>query len=354
MLILHSNRLSHASSLTTYLPTPPPELKPRDVKAPTLEPPHVAEEVDKSIKSGRVVEPPEDGNVNGDQWSGWDTPKPDAPAVAPKTGNPRWPRIRGPPPRKNVWPKQRDMKPRPSESESDGGISCKSNSNGDPTYDVKKLVDWNGDWLPPPEEWSARKGHSSRHFGQGIERWIDGHAKDCLTVMEVTTLPSFIDERACREVVPKYWIASRVEQGSLAKFWKLMPTRQPTALSDVSTHRPFWERYGEEPIGCFIEGLAIPDAKVDMNDPENNFGGADLLASATDRIECIMERRHKSHRKALAKQKRPAHDSVPVEPRPQVQRFKPLSNVYFRPVIPADIEGITVSQTCAQSTSSNH
>jgi hypothetical protein len=352
MLILHSNRASHASSLTTCLPTPLQEVKPRDADAPTLKPPHSAEKVDKPSEADETVQTPENGNVNNDQWSGWDTPKPDPPAAAPKTGNPRWPRVRGPPPKKTVWPKQRDMKPRSDESESDGGISCKSDSNGDPNYDVKKLTDWNGDWLPPPEEWSARKGHTSRHFGQGIEQWIDGHAKDCLAMMDITTSPLFRGE-AGREVVPKYWVASRIEQGSLGEFWKLMPTRQPTALSDVSAHRPFWERYEEEPLGCFIEGLAVPDAKVDQDDPENNFGGPDILIPANTRIKGIIEGRRKSHLKALAKQKRPVRVSVPVGPQSPVQRFKPLSNVYFRPVQPADIEGIAVSQTCAQSTSSN-
>jgi hypothetical protein len=101
---------------------------------------------------------------------GWDTSFPEPVQAAPKVGNLRWPRVRQPY-KKTVWPKNKDMKAIPTDSSSDGGVSFNSDSGGDPNYDIKKLMDWNGDWLPPPEQWAARKGHSSRHFGQQIEKW---------------------------------------------------------------------------------------------------------------------------------------------------------------------------------------
>lgn len=121
--------------------------------------------------------PPSTQKLEGGGWTGWDEPKPDPPPQ-PKRVNPRWPTKNIP--RKTVWPKNRDMKAPPTDDgQSEGGISFKSDSNGDPDYDVKKLMDWNGDWLPPPVEWSARNSFSDRHFGAGIERWINGHDASC-------------------------------------------------------------------------------------------------------------------------------------------------------------------------------
>jgi hypothetical protein len=340
MLKLHSYRTSHASTRTNSLPTTPMDPKSSKAEAPQGHTPRTPE---KSIT-------PETQTVNGESHPGWDTPKPSPPPAAPKAGNPRWPRTRGPA-KKTVWPKQRDMKPLPSESDSDGGVSFKSDSNGDPNYDVKKLIDWNGDWLPPPEQWSARKGHTSRHFGQGIEQWINGHGEECLGDLEVKGSLTFTDDSctevvpgSCKEVVPKYWIVSQIEQKSLGEFWKLMPTRQPSALSDVNVQPPFWERYTEDSEGYFIDSLVVPDAEVDFDDPDNNFGGADLLASATSRIAAIEERKKLTLRRSAAKQKRTLPESKPVGPPPEDRRIVPKSNVYFRPVQPADIEGIAVSR----------
>ncbi|KAF1914697.1 hypothetical protein BDU57DRAFT_301561 [Ampelomyces quisqualis] len=276
-------------------------------------------------------------------WGGpsaWAEPKPEAPA-APRRENPRWPRTRGPP-KKTVWPKQREMRPVPTaSSQSDGGVSCKSNSHGDSCYDVKKLTDWNGKWLPPPEEWSARKGHTNRHFGQDIERWMNGHPEECRRKMD-TTSPSFCKDGTCKELVPKNWIVSNIEQGSLNQFWKLMPSREPAALSDISDRPPFWERYEEtKGTGAFIEALTVPDALVDPTDLANHFQGADVMASAEVRLESIMRHRRNSHKRLLAKQRRPIKEVVPTAPQLPDRRLIPKSNVYFRPVHPADVEGIS-------------
>jgi hypothetical protein len=307
--------------------------KPSKAGTPRVSTPNVPE---------KVATTPETETANDESYPGWDVPKPSPPPAAPKAGNPRWPRTRGPP-KKNVWPKSREMKALPSESDSDGGVTFKSDSNGDPNYDVKKLMDWNGDWLPPPEQWSARKGHSSRHFGQGIEQWINGHPNECTQKMEVE---AFFEEGNCKEVVPRYWIVSTIEQKSLGEFWKLMPMRQPLALSDVSAHPPFWERYEDTSKDCFfIEGLAVSEEKVDPDDPNNHFGRADLLASATQKMEGIKARDQRQRAKQIAKQNRVVPDTKPVGPQPADRRIKLESNVYFRPVQPADIGGIAVSST---------
>jgi hypothetical protein len=294
-----------------------------------------------ATNTAKVDTPLPTAEPDGNGWLGWDTPVPEPPPAAPKKGNPRWPRMKGPP-KKTVWPKSRDMKPMPSDSSSDGGISFKSNSNGDPHHDVKKLVDWNGDWLPPPVEWSARKGHTDRHFGRTIEQWIDGHPQLCTDKVPID-LTALSDDKDCKEIVPRYWVLSTVEQGSLGDFWKSMPLRQPSALSDVSVLPPFWERYEQEP-SYFIEGLVVPDACVDPSDLENHYAGVNLMACAEERVATIMQHRLHSQRRSLAKQKRPVPESVPAAPQLPDRRIFPKSNVYFRPVQPGDEKDIAVSE----------
>lgn len=93
--------------------------------------------------------------------------------------------------KRHLWPKNRDMKPI-SDDEEEGGVECRSDSNGDPNYDVKKLVDWNGDWIAPPETWSARHAFTDRHFGAGIEKWINGHDASCTqNLTELLMSPEF-------------------------------------------------------------------------------------------------------------------------------------------------------------------
>mgnify|MGYP003624103294 CR=1 FL=1 len=233
------------------------------------------------------------------------------------------------------------MKAMSTDSSSDGGIACRSDSNGDPDYDVKKLMDWNGDWLPPPEQWAARKGHINRHFGQAIEHWINGHDDDCTKNMEIG--PHF-NEDGSKELVPRYWIITKIEQDSLGTFWRQFPERAPAPVSDIdlTAELPYWERY-EDGTSSYLNGLIVPEASVDLSDPENHMGGFDLLICAAEKVRLIEERKTRAHARTLARQRRPLRESVPTGPPQEDRRIRPKSNVYFRPVQPADVTGIAVS-----------
>jgi hypothetical protein len=274
-------------------------------------------------------------------WKGWDaaisTP---ASAAPPRRNNPNWPRGPKPPPKKTVWPKQSEMRAKPDES-SDGGVSFVSNSGGDPDYDVKKLMDWNGDWLPPPEQWSARKGYSQRHFGKAMEQWMNGHGAECVEPVEIS--PSAFTEGG-REIVPRYWVVDRMENKSMGEFWKEMSGRAPAPLSDcvLCADPPFWERY-EDDTGFYIDALDVPEAKVDPVDPENSLAIADVLCSATERAESIAKRKRQILARSLAKQRRPIRESMAPAAVIEDRGIHPTSNVYFRPVNPADVRGIAVS-----------
>ena len=53
--------------------------------------------------------------------------------------------------------------------DNDGGVLLKSNSNYNPTYYIRKITDWEGNWLPAPVEWEGRGGFSGRNFYNCIE-----------------------------------------------------------------------------------------------------------------------------------------------------------------------------------------
>lgn len=329
MLIVRSNRASDSSRQTTSSPNTAQE--------------HLHEEIKLEQDTNDKASASQSAQINGDETTivpnglAWDTPKPTPPPVTPREENPRWPRIRG---LRHVWPKQSEMRARSSSDSSvDGGVICKSDSNGDPDYDVKKLMDWNGDWIPPPEQWTGRKGHINRHLHQGVEEWIDAHPKEINGEhLKYNTSPTFCGGG---EIVPRFWVINKIEQGSLGEFWKSMPIRSPRTLSDVSEHPPFWERYKQDD-DCIVEALEVPDARVDPEDLDNHRVGQDLLASATHNVGGIIRFRQRKELKAQKKQNRPVRLTVPTGPPPPDRRIVPKANVYFRPVQPRDVEGIAV------------
>ena len=176
-------------------------------------------------------------------------PKPSA-TPRKQNNNSRWPRAPKSPKKKHVWPKSRDIpKGRSSGSQNDGGVGPKSDSEEDPSYDVKKLMGWNSDWLPPPEEWAARKGSITRDFGQVIEKWADEHKRDCIKPLKINS-PSFLGAKNAngewknKELVPRYWLHDSIDGDGIRKFWSEFPHRAPIALCgiDVRLDPPYWER----------------------------------------------------------------------------------------------------------------
>ena len=302
------------------------------------------------------------GNTN----AGRDVPAVKHSPAAPKSRNPRRPR--GPQPyKKQVWPKNKDMKPVPSSSCSDGGVACWSNSNGDPDYDVKKLLDWNGDWLPAPESWYARKGHNDRHLGDHVEQWINGHAPECIGSMYYPPDTFSPEQGVCRELAPRYWLEAKVEGTNLRESWKIISTSYPQPLDDgdLTSHPPWWELYEDvvytEVIhkgtqdqkylrhsSCYLNALPVPDDKVDPNIAEN-LSGPHNMASATEKILAIKEHREEKQRRMLARRNRPVPNLTPVVLPVEDRRLRPSANIYIRPVQPADVDSIAVSPVFYQS-----
>lgn len=294
-------------------------------------------------------------------YNGRDQPKAESPPITKAPGNPRWPR--GPQPyKKTVWPKTKDMMYIPSSSDSDGGVSFRSNSNGDPEYDIKKLTDWNGDWLPAPETWSARKGHADRHFGAHIAQWAQAIPRECH--IQVYLPPNTFT--LSKEVAPRYWLEVKIEGDNLRENWqKLVTTKSEPELvdeNDVVDYLPWWELYEdviyEETIDAsdnrdqkrlthassYLHALPVPDARVDFEDEERPSTPY-LLASTEAKVQAINKRVEAKHRKTMAKRSRPIPESkLPVQQMVD-RRLRPEANICIRPIQASDVLGITVSQS---------
>ncbi|KAL1800942.1 hypothetical protein ACET3X_001284 [Alternaria dauci] len=292
-------------------------------------------------------------------YEGWDEPKADLPVAKKQSGNSRWP-SRTQPYKKTAWPKSRDMKYIPSSSNSDGGVDFKSNSDGDLYYDIKKLTDWNGDWLPPDVTWSARKGYTDRHFGTHIEQWVNNHPPDSRNGVTPYFPPDTFTKG--KELAPRYWLEVKVGGESLREFWKglVNPEKEPKPLdaNDLVDYLPWWELYEDvvytETIDddeggsprvvthptSYLRALDVPDARVDFDDPE--FPSAPwMLVSVDEKVQEKNKRAAEKHRKLMAKRSRPVPESKFPASEMVDRRLHPEANIYIRPVKAADVEGIS-------------
>lgn len=233
-----------------------------------------------------------------------------------------------------------------------------SDSNGDPDYDIKKLLDWEGKWMPPPEDWANRKGFSDRHFEQVIETWINGHAEECTLPMDTDWKVGFDQETLKRNIpedvksgkvlVPRYWAEVKVEDMTLRDFWRDLPHHSPAAVDDddITENSPWWDRFVENGAN-YVAPLDVPTAYVDMDDPENyapSVGTKAAMASAAEKVEVLIATRIWKERRRLARQNRPVSPvDVTIIQQEEQRRLRPTVNMYIRPVQASDVQGITVS-----------
>ena len=85
---------------------------------------------------------------------------------------------------------------------SNSGVSVKSNSNQDPTYDIRKLTDWEGNWLPAPVKWEGCGGFLGCNFYNCIEAWMNKLEKVNKENMDISN-PAFVVETN-GEVTPHF------------------------------------------------------------------------------------------------------------------------------------------------------
>jgi hypothetical protein len=244
---------------------------------------------------------------------------------------------------KPYWPKSSEMKAQPVEDEGDDGLSSNSNSNGDPLYDVKKLIDWSGNWMPPPEVWTGRNTFRDRHFGESMEVWMK-RSEACGTsklVMDINPADFLADHG--RDLVPRDWVPSQIEGDSPQEFWRSLPSRAPAPVDDGDTDetKPWWESYAN-PTTEYLSFVDVPDAWIDPEHADNKKRVMPLTSkAAVDRVKGNQEA---EYRKTMARRNRPTviSTSMNVPATPDLS-LKPTANIYLRPAQPADVPEITVS-----------
>jgi hypothetical protein len=148
-----------------------------------------------------------------------------------------------------------------------------------------------------------------------------------------------------KELAPKYWIPEKVEGEPVRIFLTQLPSRAPPALSDMGdtdSPVPWWDRYNDCLADCFLEAPPAPEAKIDVNDTENELECPYAMISTTDRLRKLKERAQKKERRRLARLNRPVAPVVVDPPAPDLS-LRPKANFYIRPIQPADVRGIMVT-----------
>ena len=238
---------------------------------------------------------------------------------------------------RSAWPKYSDMKPSPIDPSEDGGISFRSNSNGDPNYDVRQLMDFEGNWMPPPEVWVGRNSFRDRHFGDTIEKWAEGaEAAGCKDIT-MNIDPDMFNANINSDMAPRLWVPTQIEGDAPQDFWRTFPSRDPAPLSDVDLTdlKPWWENY-RDGTTSYMSPVEVPLAKVDTAEEVNQQPGVTRTSNlAVRKMNEISEERT---RRIIAKRNRPVK-VIPIPEGPDMS-LKPTANIYLRPVQPADISGI--------------
>lgn len=269
-------------------------------------------------------------------------------------------------PRKSHWIKNRDLKPRSSE-ESDGGAyvdpswGVQEEDRDDPDYDVKKLVDWNGNWLPGEVDWEGRMAFDYDH-GRGlrIDKWLSGielayniyydgpgadrfhgdYGRVRTPAYPMEQSDDYEDqEKALEEwanagdIIIRHWIPKEIDNASPQAFWRSYPTRAPAPLSDVDLNEfpPYWEVF-EGGEFCFIPAFDVKThrAEEDKFRPEMEVT-----------VNELMERKARGDQERIARIMRKRNG--PSSPVPTIfaeNALKPTANIYLRPVTAPDAHQI--------------
>ncbi|KAK0640137.1 hypothetical protein DIS24_g9664 [Lasiodiplodia hormozganensis] len=219
---------------------------------------------------------------------------------------------------------------------SDTGFN--SNPGADPQHDIKKLVDWEGNWLPGPTDWESRRSFHHHNFNEEMMRFVYGSIDKDATV-DVRNEPSFLSIPH-GEVAPHAWASIRIEGTSLQEWWS---NHVGSSLAEPDS-KAWWRDYISEESSLLVP-YHVPEAKVDPADTEGQILYVHDLGSghASDKL---MERRNKKkadreRRNALEREQ---HAALAAEMKPATfempEKIKPKISLYIRPALAADAHQI--------------
>ncbi|KAK3065514.1 hypothetical protein LTS18_006225 [Coniosporium uncinatum] len=215
----------------------------------------------------------------------------------------------------------------------------------DPADAVRALVDWNGDWLPPPVEWEGRRSYRDRDFHATIEGWITNGECECrerkksgkcscrtIEISRYCDIPN--GEIALRE-----WVPTDITGEAPQLWWKRQMGLFGEDEEFVRMPLPWWNMY-QSNQGQVIVPLKVPTTRLDPND--SGYARAVAESTSNQRIEAKAarytraEEEKKRHKRRTREQKR--NESKPLElPNPN----RPSANLYIRHVTPLDISQMT-------------
>lgn len=297
-------------------------------------------------------------------------------------------RQQNPKPRQSAWIKAKDMKPRPEDLDSDGGIfiddgwEAWKKNHSEWNADQPQLHDWNGDWLPAPVEWAGRHQYTHSDLGKLVDDWSQGvwraYENDAKKKQIEKELPCRIDsitlytmpymenwtqgiyelrsdkkglelpeqwkpDFALRAdpVAIKEWIPKFIEGESPRNFWKTLPQRAPDTASDVGLDGcPWFDLVHKD--HCLLSAPEVPEARCDPEDTACKLPGYEMTAQkAIDKKETATQLRARKQQEKRACAVAGAALTAEMLAHKPEKALNPAANIYVRPVTMVDIGAIT-------------
>lgn len=255
------------------------------------------------------------------------------------------------------------MRARPGDTEEDWGgvnVNDKGDNGGwpseqssdldDPYYDVKKLVGWDGEWIPPPVDWDSRRPYNPRHLQKLIHAWVNevhcayNNSEVCGFVPIGHPAYAGMWTTGGDIVIPE-WVPREIEEGTSAQnFWRSYPSRAPPPLEDddISNTKPWWENFSAD--YCVLANLDVPDAKLDPSVDSNNSPHA--LETTNDCVARKEKEMNKREDKREQRNRRVTYNITKVLVEIPDTGLKPKANFYIRPVLLSDAAQIAQLYNC--------
>jgi L-amino acid N-acyltransferase YncA len=220
--------------------------------------------------------------------------------------------------------------------------SYKSESDGDPDHDIRKLTDWEGKWLPAPVEWEGRRGFSDKNSYQTIDAWVTRTVKACRDIIDVTAAEFKAHENG--DIAPRSWIPLAIEAESPQGFWRTLQSRAPAALSDIGPEEmPWWEKY-ISPLGDHMAHINQPHSIMERQDP--GYAPCQRDDGSVGASKRHLQIKNQKYEKAAEKRKRQMEASAEAIatygeiPEPPDTRLKPTANIFVRPANVTDMDQV--------------